>query len=228
MQKKALLVIDTETCNITPSEKVLPHNNLTYDIGFAIVYPSSGETVLTRSYVVREVFFGEWRRMKSAYYANKLPQYYADIAEGRRKIASFFDIMVEIANLCRKYNIVAICAHNARFDVDALNTTAAELTGIPYIHALPDVEIWDSMKMAKTFANTPTYRRFCEDNAFMTNHATPRPRMTAEVLYRYIMQDLTFEESHTALEDVQIEMQIVFKAYRTHKKMDRVLYNKRE
>lgn len=226
MPKTAIIVLDTETCNITASDKVLPRNNLTYDIGFEVIYPSTGESVCTRSYIVREIFFGEWKRMQTSYYANKLPQYYADIADGLRQVQSFFDIMNEIKVLCQAYHVTAICAHNARFDVDALNTTADFLTGRSGIHALPNVEIWDSMKMAKTFTNTPTYRRFCEENEYMTKHATPRPRMTAEIIYRFIIQDLTFEESHTALEDVKIEKEIVLKAYRTHKKMDRVLYHR--
>ena len=36
------------------------------------------------------------------------------------------------------------------------------------------------------------YANWCEENGYMTNHQTPRPRMTAEVLYRYIMNDNEF------------------------------------
>jgi hypothetical protein len=45
----------------------------------------------------------------------------------------------------------------------------------------------------------------------MTNHQTPRPRLTAEVLYRYITGDNSFIESHTGLEDVTIEKEIFLK-----------------
>ena len=227
MKKHAIMVLDTETCNITPCDAVTRGNNLTYDIGYAVVYPSTGEVIYSSSNVVSEIFFGEREKMQSAYYANKLPQYYDDLANNRRTARSFFEIMNEIAKLCREYNIIAICAHNAAFDIDALNTTVRYLTGLDYVRALPNIEVWDSMKMAKTFAKTPSYIKFCNENGFMTAHKTPRPRMTAEVLYRFIINDLTFEESHTALEDVMIEKEIVAKAYRTHKKMERVLYNKR-
>lgn len=226
-KKHAIIVLDTETCNIVPSDKVTRGNNLTYDIGYAVIYPSTGEIALKSSNVVSEIFFGEREKMDTAYYADKLPQYYTDLVNGTRTLKSFFDIMNDINHICREYNIIAICAHNAAFDVDALNTTVRYLTGLDYIHALPNIEIWDSMKIAKTFAKTPSYIKFCNDNHFMTAHATPRPRMTAEVLYRFITNDIDFEESHTALEDVMIEQAIVIKAYRTHKKMDRVLYDKR-
>ena len=58
----------------------------------------------------------------------------------------------------------------------------------------------------------------------MTNHATPRPRLTTEVLYRYITGDLQFEESHTGLEDVMIEKDILAYCFRQHKKMNRLCF----
>jgi len=225
MKKMYNMVLDTETCNIVPTDGVEPRNNLTYDIGFSVVCPSTGEIVLERSYIVREIFFGEVERMKSAYYASKLPQYYKDIAEGKRVIKSFFDIMNEIQDLCDNMNIVAIVAHNARFDVDALNTTARWLTG-EYIRALPQqVEIWDTMQMWNA-VKPKAYDKFCEENGYMTKHRPPRSRLTAEIIYRFISVDVEFVEAHTALEDVQIEREILFRVYRMHKSIKeiRVLY----
>ena len=224
--KNRLLVLDTETCNIQKSDKVRPHNNLTYDIGYSVIEPATGSVICEKSYVVREIFFGEAERMKSSYYAEKLPRYYADIAEGKREIAGFCDVLIDIITTAHRENCVAIVAHNARFDIDALNTTFEWLYGFK-TKVLDSFEIWDSMKMAKTFTDRPTYRKFCEENGYMTKHATPRPRMTAEIIYRFITGDIDFIESHTAFEDTAIEREIVFKAYRTHYKMNRVLYEKR-
>ena len=122
--------------------------------------------------------------------------------------------------------MVAIVAHNARFDIDAINATFKWLYGFT-CQVLDNMEIWDSMKMAKTFADTPSYRKFCERNEYLTKHKPPRARMTAEILYRFITGNNDFIESHTALEDTQIEREIVLYAYRTHKKMERVLYETR-
>lgn len=226
MKKNYAIVLDTETCNIIKTDKVAPGNNLTYDIGFSVVCPSTGEIVMERSYIVREIFFGEVERMKSSYYAEKLPQYYKDIAEGKRVIKSFFDIMNEIADLCDNMNIVAIVAHNARFDVDALNTTARWLTDLNSVRALPNVEIWDTMQMWNA-VKPKGYDKWCAENGYMTKHKPPRSRLTAEIIYRYITMDVEFVESHTALEDVQIEREIMFKVYKMHKtiKEVRVLYH---
>lgn len=226
MQKNVLLVIDTETCNLQPSEDVMRRNNLVYNVGYQIVSPCDGSVAKKRSYLVKEIFVREAERMGSCYYANKIPEYLNGVFNGEHQIVSFFDIMNEINHDCKEYNVTAICAHNASFDVDALNTTARYLTGFDYIRALPQgIEIWDSMKMARCiFGSRPSYRSFCEDNGFMTKHQTPRPRLTAEVLYRFITQNITFEEEHTALADVEIETEIIIACFRAHKKFDRVLY----
>jgi hypothetical protein len=81
------------------------------------------------------------------------------------------------------------------------------------------------MKMAKdVILPMPTYRRFCEDNGYLTK--TGRLRCTAEILYRFISGDQDFEEAHTGLEDVDIERQILAYCFRQHKAMRKGLYEK--
>lgn len=228
MKKTLLCVLDTETCNIRSCDKVLPGNNLTYNVGFTLLWPSTGETFHSRQYAISEVMFGERDRMASCYYADKLPRYYDQIGENACAVKSFFDVMNEITQVCRDYGVTAIVAHNARFDVDALNTTAAWLTDGLIHRALPqELEIWDSLKMSRAiFGKMPTYRKFCEDNGFLTKHRVPQVRLTAEILYRFLTQNLDFSEDHMALEDVLIEAAIILACYRSHKKLTdcRVLY----
>ena len=40
-----------------------------------------------------EIFFGEYEKMLSSYYANKLPQYFQDLGNGTRQRRNFKDIM---------------------------------------------------------------------------------------------------------------------------------------
>jgi hypothetical protein len=71
------------------------------------------------------------------------------------------------------------------------------------------MEVVDTLKLARnTFGTDPQYVTWCKKNGYMTNHKVPRPRLTAEILYRYITQDKEFEESHTGLKDVTIEREI--------------------
>jgi hypothetical protein len=114
-----------------------------------------------------------------------------------------------------------MCAHNSRFDYNSTNITQRWLTKSKYRYFLPyGTEVWDTMKMASdVVAHTPTYIAFCQEHGYMTKHKTPRPQVTAEVLYRYITGNTDFIESHTGLEDVDIERQILAYCFRKHKAM---------
>ena len=48
---------------------------------------------------------------------------------------------------------------------------------------------------------------------------------SAEILYRYNTRDNDFVESHTGLEDVDIERQILAYCFRKHKAMKKALWN---
>ena len=126
----------------------------------------------------------------------------------------------------KKYNTNTVCAHNARFDNGATNNTQRWLTKSKYRYFLPyGTEVWDTMKMAvDVVAKTPSYKRFCEMNGYMTNHKTPRPQVKAEVIYKYITGNNDFVESHTGLEDVLIETEILAYCFRKHKKMNKKLW----
>ena len=84
------------------------------------------------------------------------------------------------------------------------------------------------MKMAQdVICQMPTYKTFCQENGYtLPNGAC---RKTAEILYRFISGKEDFEESHTGLEDVLIEAEIMFYCFRQHKPMRKLLFeNPRE
>ena len=225
-RRSYIVVLDTETCPLDKDfDGVTPWNMFVYDIGWAVV-DKKGNVYETKSYVNRDIFFEEKLLMNSSYYADKLPQYYDDIRSGKRKVATWRKIKKDLADTMKKYDTNIVCAHNARFDDGATKNTERWLTKSKYRYFLPyGTEIWDTMKMANdVVAKTPTYRQFCFENGFVTNHKTPRPQVKAETLYRYITQDLDFEESHTGLEDVLIEKEILAYCFRKHKKMRKKLY----
>lgn len=225
--KHYYLVIDVETCPLTKQESNSPNpkNSLVYDIGFAII-DRKCNLYAEKSYVVEEIFCNEWEKMTSAYYCKKIPQYIKDISAGKRILKSYFEICAEMLKYCKEYPIRAVIAHNAYFDITALNTTIEYLTCGDVYRVFPkNIEIWDTMKMANsTIAKAPLYKEFCFENDFVTKHKTPRPQVKAETLYRFITQDLEFSESHTGLEDVKIEIAIFDHCTRQHKSMNRKLF----
>ena len=214
--KNYYLVIDTETANSLDEP-------LTYDIGFAVI-DKKGNIYETFSYIVSEVFYGMRDVMQSAYYATKISKYEEDIANGKRVVAPFAVIRAKIIEMLNKYQITAVIAHNARFDVTALNTTQRYLTKSKYRYFFPyGTQIWDSLAMARTtIGRQPTYKMWCKERGYITRNGMPK--LTAEVLYRFITQDETFDESHTALEDVLIELLIFVRCIRQRKKMQRTYW----
>lgn len=208
--KTMYLGFDTETCNSLIDEKgnLDLSNSLVYDIGWAII-DRFGKIYKKRSFVVEEIF-NSADLMKSAYYKDKIPQYLQDIQEGKRIVAPFEKIRIILLSDRKKWKCKAVFAHNAYFDYNALNVTARYLTGSKLRYFFPyKIDIWDTLKMARqTIGKTEKYSKYCIDNEYLTKHKTPQNRLTAEILYRYISNNPQFIESHTGLEDVEIEKDI--------------------
>ena len=221
------IMLDTETANTIVEEdgKINLLYALPYDIGFAII-DTKGNIYEKHSYVNEDIFCDEYTLMKSAYYADKIPQYIRDLAHQERILKTTYEIRQIIFDLCKKYDCQFVCCHNARFDYRALNNIQRWTTKSKYRYFLPyGIEIWDTLKMATdVVAKMPTYIKFCEENGFMTKHKTPRPQLTAEVLYRFITNNVDFIESHTGLEDVEIETEIFKYCMRQHKPMRKKLF----
>ena len=147
--------------------------------------------------------------MSYAYFAEKIPQYWEDIKSGRRKLRRFSTIYFILRDVCEQYGVKKIFAHNARFDYLSLTTTQRYLTGSKYRFFLPwGVEVCDTLKMSReVLKNNADYRSFCEKNGFVFGNN--QLRFTAEVIYRFLTGNVDFEESHTGLEDVLIEKEIL-------------------
>ena len=221
------IMIDTETANtITEDGKLIMTDVLPYDIGFQLI-DSHGRTYNKKfSFVNSDIFEHEAELMQSAYYAKKIPQYRQDIVEGKRILANTYEIRKILCELVAEYDCKFVCAHNARFDYNSLNNTQRWTTKSRFRYFLPyGLEWWDTLKMARSvMGKMPTYQRFCAENGYTTK--TGKPRFTAEICYRFITKDNTFVESHTGLEDVEIETEILRYCHRQHKAMKKKLWEK--
>lgn len=220
------IMLDTETANTQQEEngKLDMRFVLPYDFGFAVI-DSHGRVYEKFSFVNSDIYIYEKDLMRSAYYANKLPQYEKDLAEGRRIMANTYNIRRIILEKIKEYDCKFVCAHNARFDLNACNNIQRWTTKSKYRYFFPyDIEFWDTLKMARdVLGKRPTYRKFCEENGYLTKQN--QCRYTAEVIYQYIMQDTDFSESHTGLEDVEIEVQILAYLVSRKKAMRKKLFS---
>ena len=226
-RRKYYLMVDVETANSSSESKLIPSQSLVYDIGAAIV-DRNGNVFESLSVAVNEVFYDMADDvMQTAFYAQKLPQYHEDIANGKRQVLNFAQVKFIFDKWAKFYDIVAVVAHNARFDYTALNATQRYLSKSAYRYFLPyGIPIWDTMKMANdTICKEREYLKFCEELGYLTKRG--QVRKTAEVLFQYISGDVTFKESHTGLEDVLIEKEIFSYCMKHHrsKEMRKELFN---
>lgn len=212
-RKKYYLILDTETANGLDDA-------LVYDIGYAII-DKKGTVYHTESLLVYDIFVGERKMMKSAYYAEKIPMYEKQYKAKERKLVQFSTAKKLINDICKEWNVSAIIAHNARFDYSSLNTTQRYLTSSKARYFLPyGIPIWCTLSMARdTIAKQKSYLAFCQEKPEERLTKFGKVRMTAEILYQYIIDDGNFKEEHTGLSDVLIEKEIFARCMRQNKKM---------
>ena len=215
MKREKFLVLDTETCNTI--EQPLP-----YDIGWAIC-DKYGNILLERSFVVSEIFLGLADVMKSAYYAEKIPQYWEDIKTGKRKMLGMWDIRRIMKEDIKNYKVRKVGAYNMAFDKRALNNLIRYVSKswcrwyFPY-----GVEFFCIWNMAcDTILNRTSYIKFAIKNGLVSE--SNNIQTSAENAYKYIKKLIDFKESHTGLEDVKIEVEIMAECYRQHKKMEKCI-----
>lgn len=204
------LVVDGEACNTPVVDGQLEyHDGQVYDLGGKVI-DEYGKVYDQFDIVIEDVFFGMTEQMQDAYYASKIPQYLVDMRMGQRKIMGIWDAYHLVRDMIKKWDINVVVAHNARFDITTLNSTLRYQTKSRKRYFFPyGTRVVDSMKVArKVLKDSEEYKEFCSSNGYMTNQKSPRPRYTAEVLWRYFSGDNSFNEAHTGLADVEIESQI--------------------
>lgn len=207
-----LLFIDTETIgSLFYTESVVP-----FEIGVKVYNQKKGKVEYQKSYIVRK-FFNNKYIMYSSFSASKYPSYFEKVENDKRyKLVSANDIQKDLQRIIKKYNIGIWCAHNGRFDKQAIERYFNDME---IENPLRDLTLLDTMEVSKVITKSKEYENFCLENRditkkngneieslFITNSG--RVRTTAQAIYSYITNNPNFEEAHTALEDIDIEIAI--------------------
>lgn len=215
-----LLTVDIETANHA-------EDAIAYDIGFAVV-DKHGNVYEKYSFMVAEMFLERRYNdmMKTAYYAEKLPNYWADYRVGARKLARILTIRKVVREVMKKYNIVDVYAYNANFDKTGLDRSVRYLTKSAVRYFFPfNTNIHCIWHMAtQTICQQKRYFKTALKNNWVSENGNLQT--SAERVFAYISKNADFSESHTGLEDVLIETQILAKCYAQHKKMLTNIYRR--
>ena len=194
------IILDTETANDLDCP-------LVYDVGLAVI-DETGKVYASYSYVNADIFCDS-EIMSTAFFAEKIPQYWEDIKSGKRILKSFRSIERTFRRVCADWGVTAFVAHNVRFDYNALNNTKRYITTSRSRFFFPfGAKFVDTLKLSRNvFANDDDYREFCVSNEYVTKRN--ENRYTAEIIYRFLTSDNNFEEEHTGLADCMIEKEIL-------------------
>lgn len=207
-RKKYVIVLDVETANMT-------EDALVYDLGFG-VYDKQGNEYESYSKVITNIFDKEKDLMQSAYYSEKLPQYYEQLENGTRERMGILQAKKFIREVMEKYGINEVYAYNANFDLTALNKTIRYVTKSKVRYFFPYGTkvccIWHMACQVLCTQKTFLKQGVRNDNGNLITNA--------ERVYSYI-KNIDFQEEHTGLEDTRIEAQIMAWCFKQHKKMNR-------
>lgn len=223
MREKTFLVADGETVGL---------GKRAYVFDFAYTIATRKGIKIEREFLVREVitnpqvmlgaFFNEqWRSMMGG----KIFQHYIPaLATGNAKIYSWREVVETMRDDMATYNVDVFVAYNLGFDMRALATTH-QWVGRPdkVLTYRPDLLcLWEFA--CNTVCNTRLYHEIAHRYGVATGWITPagNVRTNAEKVYAYLSGNHEFVESHTALDDAQIETEIL---QRLLAKKKRIPYN---
>lgn len=212
-KQKYIMFIDVETIgSLYVSESVLP-----FEIGMKVVDIENLKVVKEKSYLVRK-FFNNKYIMLSTFSATKYPEYLKKIETDKRyKLMSVNDISKDIEKIAQRYNIKVMTAHNGNFDKTAMARLFDDFgTDNPF----ENIDLLDTLELSKVITFSKDYANYCiahkdrlndmKESCFITNSG--RVRITAQAIYCYITNNSQFQEAHTGLEDIDIEIEIFKKS----------------
>lgn len=204
MRAKHFLIADTETVGLKPV-------NFVYDFGYVIT--TRKEIKLERSFLVQEIIT-DAEKMMGAYFAKKIFSHYIPTLDaGEIHLHTWASIVMQLREDMESYDVDVFCAYNLPFDMGAIAATnkllSLESKVLEYKPDLLDLYYW----ACSGALNTRLYHDTCMQQNNGTNwiSAAGNYRSTAEKAYAFLSGDLEFIESHTALQDAQIETKIFHK-----------------
>lgn len=198
-----VMVLDTETVGSFGRP-------LIHDIGWKIV-DKEFNTLQEVRYLVKE-FHDEqqWVLNASDFYRTKHSLYKKAIADNEVELKPWKEIEKEMLNAFRTYKVKVLSAYNLAFDYKALKYTnhffnAENEKFMSVVDKKTFLCIWNLA--CDTILDTDDYRQYATMKNFISekgNYLT-----NAESCYAYLIGNEDFEEEHTALADVQIEVEIL-------------------
>lgn len=207
-KKKYYMILDTET---TSNAKMV------YDIAYTII-DRQGNIIEQTNYLVKEIIehpFLKGILQRDKFSSRKYRKTYADLYTDGKIVMPFLHIRQAIRKAIRTYDCPVV-AYNAKFDYEALTEMARDLGKQSFF--TKNTQVWDLWNIALyILCDSRNYEKFCDANDYHSEKG--HRKSSAEIVYRYLTNDLNFEEAHTALADTEIEAAILLACLKRKKKL---------
>ena len=191
-----IVVFDTETTSI--------EKPFCYNIGYVIADTETKSVLVRKDFVVEQVWHNPML-FTTAYYSNKRQLYVNRMKGKKATMEKFGYICQEMIRDFKAYEIELAFAYNSPFDIKVFDFNCE---WFKCNNPFDNIEIRDIMCFTHKFiAFREDYQEFCDTYGLYTesgNYST-----SAETMFRYITQNVCFEEEHTALADSEIEFEIL-------------------
>ena len=191
-----IMIFDTETTSLDKP--------FCYNVGYIIVDSNTAEVIIKRDFVVEQVWHNPML-FTTAYYADKKELYIKSMRSRKTTMDKFGYICQQMIRDFRNYQVEVAFAYNSSFDEKVFNFNC---DWFKCINPFDEVPIFDIRGYVHNFLVDDDYKAFCEKNERFTE--TGNYSTTAETVFQFVTGETDFEEAHTALNDAEIETEILF------------------
>jgi hypothetical protein len=200
MLPKRIIILDTETISLTK-----PY---IYDLGFIVA--ELDESInqykpIAQSQQIIEQIYDNLALFTTAYYENKRLTY-TNLMKGKtaKKIKYGFALR-HLQNMIKQYDVQMLCAYNSPFDKKALKFTS---DFFKYANDFQNIAWLDIHAVANEYLHKhETYINFALENEWF--NASGYLQTNAQNTYGFLLNEPTYQEPHTSLQDCIIEMDIL-------------------
>jgi hypothetical protein len=215
MKKNVYMVVDTETVSLSGG---------IYDIGF-VICDKKGVIVDEYNAMVEEIVTSPFLMQQAFYHSKIYTQYLPMLSRGYISIKPWRTIEDDLRYALSHHKVSVMCAYNLAFDAKVISGMVSDYgTCLPVLpSSVKTLDLWALACMTKL--NTIRYRELAEllgwksdAGNFLTN---------AECAYRFLSEDHSFVENHTALSDCIIESFILSECLKSKVKLpyDQIIAN---
>ena len=210
IKQKIFLIADTETVGLGPKA-------LVYD--FAYIIATRKKILLERNFLIREIITAPrtmlyalqdtyWRQ---SFGGKIFSHYIPKLSEGKIHVHGWRKVLENLREDMLTYEVDVFTAYNLNFDTGALSRTQHHICAggkiLAYKPVLLDLWLFACIGVCDTQLYHDVAHKLGFEQGWITGAGNVRT--TAEKTYAFLSGNFDFVESHTALEDAQIETEIL-------------------